>query len=362
MSKVVVSFRGQKAEFDLVEGLTGGTIKQSLIANAANNNDSELQPADIKLLFKGKNLEHDHQDLVKLLKPAGKKSYKIMAMGRSSNEVHAIQEEHEDAKERAPRIRDDLTPRGQRDAERRKLLGRQMIMAAASRKTATSTAYGFGRIETLPNLPHRDQAHKILSQLANDPGVLACMKKHNWQVGALAELYPKGNVGQSAVCVMGLNKNKGQQILLRIRTDDLTGFRKILSIRKVLYHELAHNVHSEHDGKFFQLMRQIETECTEMDWTQGEGLSAAEGGDADNAFSGGTYRLGGGGETTNGISDREMRAQAALSRMTAEEQEIQQNCGCGREASFLPSSLLEPSSTSDHSTDGNSDVKDMEMS
>merc|ERR1712125_153888 len=102
-----------------------------------------------------------------------------------------------------------------------------------------------------------------------------------------------GQVGQSDVCVMGLNQNKGQKILLRLRTDDLKGFRKILSIRKVLFHELAHNVHSEHNGDFFQLMRQIEKGCNEMDWTGGAGLSQMPLDDV-NAYSGGTYRLGGG--------------------------------------------------------------------
>lgn len=72
---------------------------------------------------------------------------------------------------------------------------------------------------------------------------------------------------------MGLNKNKGQQILLRIRTDDRKGFRKMLSIRQVLFYELAHNEHSEYNGEFFKLMRQIERECNELDWTQGAGLT-----------------------------------------------------------------------------------------
>ena len=56
---------------------------------------------------------------------------------------------------------------------------------------------------------------------------------------------------ESDVCVMGLNENHGQRILLRLRTDDLKGFRKILSIKQVLCHELAHNVHSEHDNNFY---------------------------------------------------------------------------------------------------------------
>ncbi|CAM9409290.1 unnamed protein product [Laminaria digitata] len=56
---------------------------------------------------------------------------------------------------------------------------------------------------------------------------------------------------------MGLNQNHGQKILLRLRTDDLKGFRKVLSIRKVLFHELAHNDISEHDDSFYRLMRQV---------------------------------------------------------------------------------------------------------
>lgn len=89
-----------------------------------------------------------------------------------------------------------------------------------------------------------------------------------WSVGVLAEMPPDGKVGVDPVCVLGLNQNKGQKILLRLRTDDLLGFRKFLrcvagiyciffairrsndkiylhdSIKKVLFHELSHNVSS----------------------------------------------------------------------------------------------------------------------
>lgn len=37
-------------------------------------------------------------------------------------------------------------------------------------------------------------------------------------------------VGVSKTCVMGLNQNHGQKILLRLRTDDLKGFRKVGAI------------------------------------------------------------------------------------------------------------------------------------
>ena len=75
-------------------------------------------------------------------------------------------------------------------------------------------------------------------------------------------------VGVDEVCVLGLNTNKGQKIELRLRTDDLQGFRKIQSIKKTLYHELAHNEHGPHDQVFYSLLRQIEKEVVELDWRQ----------------------------------------------------------------------------------------------
>jgi hypothetical protein len=233
-------------------------------------------------------------------------------------------------------VRDDLSEKGQQLMKDRQKLGRQM-MKKVKKPEGSSSMYGFGRIETLPNLPDEAKAREILTTLANDPGIKACMAKHKWKVGSLAELYPKGKVGESEVCVMGLNRNKGQQILLRIRTDDLTGFRKIMSIREVLYHELAHNVHSEHNSDFFQLMRQIKRECLEMDWTKGNGTTTDTEDNMTNV-TGGTYVLGGKSQNETRLSVRELAGQAAMLRLSAEEEEVRQNCGCGHEQSLFASS------------------------
>uniref|UniRef100_A0AAV1T166 WLM domain-containing protein n=1 Tax=Peronospora matthiolae TaxID=2874970 RepID=A0AAV1T166_9STRA len=140
-----------------------------------------------------------------------------------------------------------------------------------ARESAAGPRYRFHAIEPLPNFADKDKAREILETLANDRGILAVMAAHKWNVGALAEMPASGKVGVDPVCVLGLNQNKGQKILLRLRTDDLLGFRKLLSIKKVLFHELAHIVHSEHDGNFYQLMRQVEKECNELDWTSSGG-------------------------------------------------------------------------------------------
>ncbi|KAI2498712.1 WLM domain [Fragilaria crotonensis] len=330
--KLIVSFRGQKIELSASPYLTVGQVK-STVASAADGSSS-LSPTNVKLIFKGKVLTDDEDRIIDTLGDKPAKAYRLLATGLSVSEQAEIQQQFEQGIKNAPRIRDDLTNQGRQDMIHRRNLGKAVLQRAAAKSNGAGglKKYGFGAIETLPNLPDASKARDILTTLANDPGVLAVMAKHQWNVGCLAELYPEGKVGQSAVCVMGLNQNKGQKILLRIRTDDLRGFRKILSIRKVLFHELAHNVHSDHNQEFFQLMRQVERECNEMDWTQGSGTSALE---TEQAYVTGSYRLGGNASNKN-ESARELAARAAIQRLTAEEQEIYDNCGCGRESKFLP--------------------------
>lgn len=69
-----------------------------------------------------------------------------------------------------------------------------------------------------------------------DKGIVGIMKLHQWRVGSLIELSP------AEKSILGYNRNKGQLIALRLRTDDLEGFRHYDAVRKVLLHELAHNV------------------------------------------------------------------------------------------------------------------------
>jgi len=97
------------------------------------------------------------------------------------------------------------------------------------------------------------------------------MNKHKWRVGIMTEMAPVGYVGVSPKCILGFNKNMGEEISLRLRTDDLKGFRKYESIKKTLLHELAHMVHSEHDANFFALNKQLNEEAASLDWTKSRG-------------------------------------------------------------------------------------------
>eukprot|EP00210_Caulerpa_lentillifera_P006496 g6206.t1 len=142
-------------------------------------------------------------------------------------------------------------------------------------KTRTTDGYSFQEFKVLRQNglhPSPESAEKLLHRLATDPGITGLLQKHKWSVGLLSEMPPEGKVGISQVCVLGYNVNKGQEISLRLRTDDLKGFRKYLSIRKTLIHELTHMVWSDHDENFTKLNSQLLKECDEIvNWEQNGG-------------------------------------------------------------------------------------------
>ncbi|KAK1439780.1 hypothetical protein QVD17_05600 [Tagetes erecta] len=139
-------------------------------------------------------------------------------------------------------------------------------------------SYVFGDFKTLdlPGIklnPPASEALRLMHTLAADRGIVAIMNKHKWRVGIMTEMAPEGYVGVSPMCILGFNKNHGEEISLRLRTDDLKGFRKYQSIKKTLLHELAHMVYSEHDANFYALDSQLNKEAEALDWTRSTGHS-----------------------------------------------------------------------------------------
>ena len=115
--------------------------------------------------------------------------------------------------------------------------------------TKPATNYKFHRIQSLQHLPSPQRALDLLNRLANDQAIQHIMQEHKFAVGTLTELAPHEHPN-----LLGLNKNAGEVILLRLRTDAYDGFRLYADIRRVLCHELTHNVWGDHDdnvGSFF---------------------------------------------------------------------------------------------------------------
>jgi len=300
-------------------------VRHQQLPTGGGSTSGPLLPEDVRLMFRGKILDSAALPYCAFQEryARSKRPLRILATGRSASETTGA-----DLALRAGRanhrVKDDLTAEGRAEDTRRRRAGSAVLRKAAARGSSRP-AHGFGRIETL-RLPDEARARSVLESLAGDPGILACMAKHGWNVGCLAEMYPDGKVGQDPVCVMGLNENRGQRILLRLRTDDLRGFRKILSVRKVLFHELAHNVYSNHGNEFLRLTSQVERECNNMDWRQSKGQRAAAQGEIfcrevsalsmTETFEMGGRRLGGNStDNSQSMTARDMAALAAVRRM-----------------------------------------------
>jgi len=256
------------------------------------------EDAELKILAKGKALTTDAQ--IETLSP----NTKLMIMSSKAAERAAV--------DAAPRVRmrsfeeDDLRTRTGS-------VGKAAMGAAALYKTrSVGPTYKFHGLKPLPVLPPgvtpgASAVHRRLKELSEDPGILGVMKKHQFQVGCLSEMPPDGKVGVDSECVMGLNQNAGQEIFLRVRTDDGQGLRPYASLVPVLLHELTHNVWSGHDNNFKTLCSQLTREYKELQEpgypaTRSDALAASASGSSD----GGAGRVLGGGV----VSMAEARAKA----------------------------------------------------
>ena len=200
--------------------------------------------------------------------------------------------------------------------------------------------YTFLQCRPLAHLPGPERSLRFLERLRDDAGVRACMRKHKWSVPLLTEMNPAEHTTHESR-TLGLNRNAGEVIELRLRTDAYDGYRDYRTIRRTLCHELAHNVWGEHDRNFWDLCRQVEREVEAGDWRSGgkaltsqefyepsSGAQEVEVADH-GAWTGGEFVLGGGSAVVKGapasagaaatvttsMSRREILAKAAEERM-----------------------------------------------
>lgn len=218
---------------------------------------------------------------------------------------------------------------------------RPVAARRTNRRAAQADAqYTFLRVEPLQGYTNPERSRAFLERLKNDPGIRASMRKHEFTVGLLTEMDPAANTQSShegTTRLLGLNRNHGEVIELRLRTDAYDGYRDYKTIRNTLCHELAHNVHGPHDRKFWDLCHQIEREVQAADWKSG-GHSVGDGDYYESpeddvpdhgGWTGGTYVLGGSGDGagTGGssgagaISRRDVIAKAVEERMRRSQSE-----------------------------------------
>jgi hypothetical protein len=245
---------------------------------------------------------------------------KISLLGATVAEVNSLSNAAADAASRASRSR----------TQKPKV---QAYKTHDWKKEQEEAQYTFTTLRPLPYLPNPERSLAFLQRLKDDPGVKASMRKHKWTVPLLTEMNPiehtqSNHEGTSRT--LGLNRNAGEVIELRLRTDAYDGYRDYKTIRKTLCHEMAHNVFGPHDRNFWELCKQVEREVEGADWKSGGNIT----GDGDyyggedevddhGGWEGGEFVLGTGsspGSTgastpSQGLSRREILARAADERI-----------------------------------------------
>lgn len=203
-------------------------------------NVTNVPPHMQKLLYKGKKAASSEDSV----QSAGLSSgLKVTLLGNPEKAIEGLLEAEKDQKRREEIIKSRAAkarPQVCRAPMYLQTTNGQQVRNTGPAKPATN--HKFHRIQSLQHLPSPQRALDLLNRLAKDPAIQHIMQEHKFVVGTLTELAPHEHPN-----LLGLNKNAGEVILLRLRTDAYDGFRLYADIRRVLCHELTHNVWGDHD-------------------------------------------------------------------------------------------------------------------
>lgn len=281
--KVILTYKSQLHTYSLAEHSNTVSRLKDII-----HQELDLPPTTQKLLAKGKVLQDD--DSV----PDGK----IMLIASSPESIAAVK----------------LQAQKQAEIAARRAAAPKM-KATLKSTVKQGSEYRFHRIASLQHLHEPERAQAFLERLANDSSIKRLMDLHHLTVGLLTEMDPRLHTRHDSK-TLGLNKNGGEEILLRLRTDELDGYRDYRGVKSTLIHELVHNRVNDHPREFWDLFRDWSAEVES--WERGSRVAHGdvyipEESDSGAAWSGATKTLGSSRPVLD--SSREDRARAAEDRM-----------------------------------------------
>ncbi|SJL13724.1 uncharacterized protein ARMOST_17172 [Armillaria ostoyae] len=321
---ITVVFRGTSHRLPLQPESTLGDLQDQL------EKVTSVSPSLQKLLYKGKNLKQNRSGQETVVSIGLRSGSKVQMLGTTSEELDGIQ----------------VTENEQRRVDR--ILRERALKAPTYKVRSTGTVdsaslnYRFHQLLPLPHLPNPASAHNLLQRLSEDPAIQHIMQQHQFSVGVLTELAPHEHPG-----LLGLNVNAGQQIKLRLRTDRYDGFRTYKEVRRVLCHELSHNVWGDHDNNFKELNSKLNKEVVEFERARGDGTHSLSGLETYDAYEPSSELeaearmqvLGGSGSFNRDESNEERRRRlldATMARLRKEEQEMEDSCGTAGPSSLDP--------------------------
>jgi WLM domain len=259
---VQFSFQGKTLEGQATVLTTADELLETARSLLFPNSSSDGQPHAIKLLFKGKRLEGSSI----VFPTAPSKIPKMIVLATTTNTVTELNSR-----------RSDPTIRGF-DNERSIQSSKTTPMANGywGPLTRQHKDYKFCRFQActwqsfghrpVDETPHDFAALNLLEQLATDPGMVAILQERELVVTMLGEMDPiddrlmQKTQQQKGMCLLGYNTNAGARIDLKLRTDDLKGFRPYSELAATLIHELSHNWVSDHNLLFWTNYGQMRVE------------------------------------------------------------------------------------------------------
>ncbi|TFK48531.1 WLM-domain-containing protein [Heliocybe sulcata] len=271
-----------------------------------------------KLLLKGRKLA---DETCTLAQTGLKDGAKVQLLGPTFEEIGGLRKTEDEQAKRERILR-----------ERAAKPQAKVRSTGPSSSAAISSKYRFHRIEPLPHLPNPESARSLLQRLADDPAIRHVMQNHQFAVGLLTELAPHEHPG-----LLGLNVNAGQAIKLRLRTDRYDGLRTYKEVRRVLCHELTHNVHGDHDNNFKELNSKLNKEVAQYEEAVSQGThhlgeswgdvyepSPGLEAEAHGHVLGGSVPA----SANDSVEERRRRVlEATMRRLQKEEEELEQSCG-----------------------------------
>jgi len=109
-----------------------------------------------------------------------------------------------------------------------------------------------GSIASLKRYSDKDHANSLLHEIVKLTAPI--IHENNFKVGTVCEMFPKDPN------LLGLNVNRGQKILIRLRyhsNDRL--FLPLSDLVGTFLHELTHNIYGAHDSKFYKFLDNLKS-------------------------------------------------------------------------------------------------------
>lgn len=223
----------------------------------------------LKLLVKGKRIMAQPDAFPFAGIPIKKKPLKIMVMATNMSAIQELSTKRSD-----PTIRgfdqEKSVLEKRRIANSQKYWADGMVQDKDYKfcRMNACTDHSFGHRST-ESTPHAFRAMELLEKMATDPGIVAIMKERELVVGTLGEMDPIDDrimqkTEEHGGCLLGYNTNRGLRIDIKLRTDDLSGFRPYPALVETLIHELSHNWVGDHNLLFWTNHAQMRAEylCT----------------------------------------------------------------------------------------------------